>query len=144
MANLPIEGEQLLNIMQNNVSDFSEMICWHEQRVMNGLNHKYCDIPIFKYIEPVVFLEKLSSMNSEDKEHVFSSLFQRYRNNSNSLSEELECLKEIKKLLQEEACNKQGKVSGYNATRYITSYVDKAIKALKHRKLIVPSPPAQD
>jgi hypothetical protein len=132
IENLPIEGEELLNIMQNNVSDFCDMIRMNGRTVViHNSNRKYFDTPIFNYIEPNVFLEKLSCMKHEDKEYVFKALLERYQPNNESLIEEKEWLKSIKDSLEKEAKDKLGKVSGFNAKRYITSYVDKAIQSIQ-------------
>lgn len=130
IKNLPIEGEKLLDIMQNNVSTFSEMICWNKRRIIHSANCEYCNVSIFKDVKPAIFLEKLSFMNRIDKECAFWALKERYNHNIENLIEELNFLISLKKLLEQEVNDKRGKVSGFNAARYITSYLNEPIQKL--------------
>ena len=133
---LPFAGQALLSIMQNEVWNFYRMICINDSPNRNFEHHKYFNIPILKYIEKNEFVEKLLTMEVEERKIVYWALVQRYEydNNNSNLIEELEWLKSVHSLLVNEASHRKGKLSGYVLEGEIKHYLDKAIKKLEAKK----------
>ncbi|MBD2316445.1 P-loop NTPase fold protein [Phormidium tenue] len=126
--------EELLNIMQNDSTKFRRMVSLSESRDGDTVEKRYYETPIFKYINPTIFIEKLLSMNLEDQRDILWTLSERYRyNNINeNLVEDLKFLKSIQELLQVEITDrrKHKKVSGFVLEQYVNHYLDKAIDYL--------------
>jgi hypothetical protein len=126
--------EELLSIMQNDSTKFRRMVSLSESQDGDTVEKRYYETPIFKYINPTIFIEKLLSMNLEDQRDILWTLSERYRyNNINkNLVEDLKFLKSIRELLQVEITDrrKHKKVSGLVLEQYVKHYLDKAIDYL--------------
>ena len=127
---MPDAAQDLLTIMENDTWKFYEMIC-----MSNSSGKKYYKIPILKYIEPSVFIEKLLSMKFEDKQCVGWALTERYdfSNTNETLLPELDWLKSVRDLLLKEADTKKVKLSGYRLERMTKEYFNQAIEKLEKK-----------
>ena len=134
LENLPHEAQDLLEIMQSDIWKFNRMTCRSNSPTGDVSENRYYDIPILKYIEPSVFVEKLLRMTFDQKRTVSWSLNERYNNCNPTLIEELDWLKSVRNLLLEEANRKTGKISGYNLKLLIETYFDEAIEKLEAAK----------
>jgi hypothetical protein len=130
---MPSACQELLSIMQNDSTKFRRMVSLSESHD-DTLEKRYYETPIFKYIVPTIFIEKLLGMNLEDQRYIFWILSERYRydNINKNLVEDLECLKSIQELLQIKITDrkKQKKISGFVLEQYVKNYLDKAIDYL--------------
>lgn len=129
---MPSAGQDLLTIMQNDVWKFHSIICLSGSENQDA-TRKYYETPIFKYIKPADFLEKILLVEPEEQRIIFWSLAERYKYDSNNekLIEELEWLKSTRSLLHEEASRRGTKVSGYNLKLLIRENLDKAVEKLE-------------
>jgi hypothetical protein len=111
---MPRKAQDLLEIMCNDIFKFHQIICLDSPSGKDG-DLRYQEVPILNYIEADLFVEKISSMNSEDAQYLFWALSERYKydNINEKLVEELEWLKSVQRLLVDEASRRQGKLSGY-------------------------------
>jgi hypothetical protein len=128
VESMPGAAQNLLAIMQNDTWKFYTMIC-----ISNSPEQIYYEIPILKYIEPLVFVEKLLLMKFDDKRCVGWALTKRYEfdNLNKELSSELDWLKSVKDLLSQEAHRKKGKISGHSLESLIENYFNKIIEKLE-------------
>lgn len=133
---MPSAGQDLLTIMQNDVWKFHNMICLSGSENQDA-TQKYYETPIFKYIEPTDFMEKILLAKHEDQRLIFWSLTERYKYDSTNekLIEELDWLKSIRSLSYEEVSRKGTKVSGYNLKSLIGEYLDKVIEKLEVKRV---------
>lgn len=131
--NMPNVGQELLTVMQSDVWKFRDMICLSASPYQVGISQKYHRIPVLKHIKETDFVEKLLSLDFEDKDCVCRSLIKRYevKDFNKELFEELDWLKSIQRLLLEEIACKQGKVSGYTLKKYIEPSLKEAINKLE-------------
>lgn len=131
--NMPNIGQELLTVMQSNVWKFQDMICLSASPYQVGVSQKYHRIPVLKHIKETDFVEKLLSLEFEDKDSVCRSLVKRYEVESfnKELFEELDWLKSVRSLLLEEIARKQGKVSGYTLKKHIEPSLKEAINKLE-------------
>ncbi|MGD1873485.1 MAG: P-loop NTPase fold protein [Mastigocoleus sp.] len=128
VESMPGNAQDLLTIMQNDTLNFYGMIC-----ISNSPEQIYYDIPILKYIEPSVFVEKLLEMKFDDKRSVGWALTKRYEsdNINKQLLEELTWLESVRNLLLKEADKRQGKISGYCLKLLNEHYLNKALESLR-------------
>lgn len=128
VENMPGAAQDLLAIMQNEVWKFYNMIC-----INNSPEQIYYEIPILKYIEPSLFVEKFLLMKFDDRRCIGWALTKRYEFDdiNEKLSEELTWLKSIRDLLLNEANNRKGKVSGHSLKLITEHYLNKAIEKLE-------------
>jgi hypothetical protein len=84
-------------------------------------------------MEPCAFIEKLLSMNLKDQEDIFGALPERYKvdHNNEKLLQESEWLKSVQDLLQKEAHNRKGKLSGYKLEQLNKGYLEGIIEKLE-------------
>nr|WP_290226333.1 P-loop NTPase fold protein [Trichocoleus desertorum] len=132
VESMPVIGQDLLVTMKNNVQSFYRMICSASSTSEDMPALKYYKIPILKYIEPCAFVDQLLLMGFSDMRQVFFALSDRYEfdNTNKILAEERDWLKSVQNLLQKEAENRKGKVSGFSLRLLIKNYLSKAIKKL--------------
>ncbi|WP_414625178.1 P-loop NTPase fold protein [Calothrix sp. CCY 0018] len=130
VESMPGAAQDLVNIMQDDVWKFYTMIC-----ISNSQEQKYSKIPILKYIEPSVFVEKLLSMKFDDKQCVGGALTERYKfsNTNEKLLSELDWLQSIRDLLLKEADTRKGKISGYRLELLTKEYFNQAIEKLEKK-----------
>ncbi|MBW4514061.1 MAG: KAP family NTPase [Timaviella obliquedivisa GSE-PSE-MK23-08B] len=133
---MPSAGQDLLAIMQNDVWKFHSIICLSGSENQDA-TQKYYETPIFKYIEPTDFMEKILLAKHEAQRLIFWSLAERYKYDSTNekLIEELEWLKSIRSLLYKEVSLKGNRVSGYNLKSLIGEYLDKIIEKLQVKRV---------
>ena len=133
---MPDAAQELLEVMQNDGWKFRRMISLTNSPSENDLEPKYYEIPIFKYLEPVEFIENLLLMNYDDKRRIFWALEERYRteNINFSLIEELDWLKSVQNLLLEKIKLRRGKVSGFILESEMDHYFNGIIKNLEKTK----------
>ncbi|MBN3950585.1 MAG: NTPase [Nostoc sp. NMS7] len=131
--NMPNIGQELLTVMQSDVWKFQDMICLSASPYQVGVSQRYHRIPVLKHIKETDFVEKLLSLEFEDKHNVCRSLIKRYEVESfnKELFEELDWLKSVRSLLLEEIARKQGKISGYTLTLHIEPSLNEAINKLE-------------
>ena len=130
IESMPDTAEDLVNIMQNDVWKFYKMIC-----ISNSPEQIYYDIPILKYIQPSVFVEKLLEMEFKDKQFIGGALTERYEFDdiNEKLLEELDWLKSVRDLLLKEANIRKGKISGYCLELLTKEYLNQAIEKLEKK-----------
>lgn len=135
--NMPKIAQDLLDTMQTDSYKFYRTICKDFTQDEYTLIQKYYDIPILKYMEPDIFVEKLLSIKEEDQRCIFSALKQRYKsdNINKMLIEELIWLKSVKDLLQVEVDKMKGKLSGYKLRILIEEYLRSSIEKLELKQL---------
>lgn len=123
-------AQDLLAIMQNDTWKFYKMIC-----ISNSPEQIYYDIPIFKHIEPSVFVEKLLEIEFEDKRRVGWALTERYEFDdiNKQLLEELDWLQSVRNLLLKEADTRTDKISGYCLKLLTKEYFNKAIERFEKK-----------
>jgi len=133
VESMPSLVQSLLSTMESDVWKFYSLICLPRLGERYELDHNYYRVPIFKYIEPDDFMQRLLLMKYEDRQHVFAAIKERYKfgNIDDEFLEELECLKAIQVLLLKEAGCRKGKVSGYCLELLNTHYLSGVIKKLE-------------
>ncbi|NEP10731.1 MAG: NTPase [Symploca sp. SIO2C1] len=124
-------AQNLLDTMQNNVWKFYEMICSTNLQNRNFSQDKYYKTPILKYIEPSNFVAKFLSMNPKDQSSIIYIIAERYDYYQEKLIEELEWLKEVRSLLQNEANSRKGKLSQYRFKLFIEKNLNKVIDKIE-------------
>jgi len=133
VESMPSLVKSLLSTMESDVWQFYRLICLPRLEEHYELNQNYYRVPIFKYIEPDDFIQRLLLMKYEDRQRVFAAIKERYKfgNIDDEFLEELECLKAIQVLLLKEAGCRKGKVSGYCLELLNTHYLSGVIKKLE-------------
>lgn len=136
IENLPTEGERLLKIMGKDVDEFSKLV-----RLVDSKYNTYYKEPIFKYVDPEKFFKIFMSISPQNRRMVTSSLMERYKYYANELFEEVEWLKNIKKLIKNEIKNRSGEISAYtleliskNELKDIINKLDKVKKSKSQNK----------
>jgi hypothetical protein len=131
--NLPNVGQELLAVIQSDAWKFREMICLDGSPYRVTISQQYHKIPVLKHIKESDFVEKLLSLEFEYKDVVCRSLIKRYEIEifNKELFEELDWLKSVRSLLQEEIVRRQGKISGYALKKYIEPSLNEAISKLE-------------
>ncbi|GAB4545938.1 MAG: P-loop NTPase fold protein [Pleurocapsa sp.] len=131
---LPELALELLEIMQSDVWKFYRMICLNEtSNTIDNSHQVYFEIPIFKYLDTNVFMEKFLSMHFENQRTCFYAFNKRYDCNENNkkLNEELNFLETIQFLLLRKANHNQGQPSGYRLAFLNNKYLQESIDKLK-------------
>lgn len=123
-------AQDLLTIMQNDVWKFDKMV-----HISNSPEQIYYNIPIFKYIKPSNFVEKVLLMTFEELKCVFGALTSRYEFDdiNKKLFEELSWLKDVRILLLNEACSKKGTLSGHRLELLTKEYLNETIEKLEQK-----------
>lgn len=125
---------QLMDTMMSDITAFHAKICMDSPI---RTEERYYDFPIFSYLPPNIFLERLLSLSSnEDKQYVFYSLQKRYEfiNSYPELAKELDFLKNFQDLLVKEVSNRQGVLSGFILGRLNSEYLAKTINLLEQKR----------
>ena len=132
LQNMPNEANKLLNIMQNNITNFRPIICITSSSYLD-IEETYHDVPIFKYLSPKKFMETILMLSNENKSYIFSSLQERYsiKGMFEKLVDELDFLEEVQKLLLAEITQRQEKISGYILHHLNEYYLKGTIDHLK-------------
>ncbi len=136
IESMPNLVQSLLSIMESDVWKFRGLICLTTQE-HDELNRKYYGIPIFKYVKPADFVERLLLMKHKDQQCVFAAIKERYKfsNIDDEFIEELECLKAIQVLLLKESARRKRKVSGYCLESLNIYYLSGVIEKLEKIRL---------
>lgn len=136
---IPSLVDYLLNVMSNDIWKFYNSICRGGFQNGDTLTPEYYDLPIFKYIEPSVFVETLLSISCESQRIVFDGLYKRYtyKQVNPRLVEELDCLQSIKNLLQAEVSKKRGKLSGFILDSLIINSLNEVIEKFDNKDEII-------
>lgn len=137
--NMSANGLDLLDMMQSDLNKFLEMIYWGQHHANDRSIVKYHDVPILKYTEPCDFAKKLFSLNNDGILFVLHGLNERYSKNNGfglKLIEELQWLRSIKVLIEEEISNRQGKLSGFKLKTWVKKYLNEAIKDLESTQVL--------
>lgn len=135
LAKMPDLAKELLEIMKGDYYQFCNMIsvAYASQDPEKAKNNQiYCKIPILKYIEEQEFVNVLLAMEPiqhRELDQIFIGLKKRYNfyDYKDVLIEEFDWVKNIRKLLLQEAERKQGKVSGFRLKESIDVYLNPAI-----------------
>ena len=93
----------------------------------------YFEKPILSYVDSNHFFDIFLSLDSRHQMYICQSIKNRYasQDNNKNLLQELDWLKSIKNLLQEEADRRKGKLSRYRFNSYIEEYFNPAIETLE-------------
>jgi hypothetical protein len=128
IANMPDAGTKLLEIMTSDISRFSRMIC-----LSNSSDQLYYEIPIFKYIDPIKFIDSYLSINPADKRTAIFAFDKRFEFDeiNKKLLEELEWLRKVREIMVEEQQKRSKKLSGFILKSDIENFMDKFIKKLE-------------
>ncbi len=113
LEHMPKAAQNLLDIMQSDTWKFYGMISLENSHRLDTQDQNYYQVPIFKYTDKSVFMEKFLSMNRETRHIVLWALEERYKFKNEALLEELDWLKAIQCLLLEEAKRNKGRLSGH-------------------------------
>ncbi len=138
--NMPILGQELIDIMENDIWQFHKMICLNNfNDLTNGrdkTHQVYFQIPIFKYINPRDFVNRFLDISFDQQKICFYSLKKRFqfKEYNIKLLEELDFLKSIQKLLLLEANNRKGKISGYRLKFLLEQDLNDIFKELENLK----------
>jgi GTPase SAR1 family protein len=123
---MPSAAKELIGIMKSNPSLFCRMVT-----LSNSPDQKYYDIPIFKYILPMDFVETFLSLNGDDKKTVAYAIKERYTFGKNLL-DELEWLKAIHSVFSEKKQSLRGKLSAFIIQNFVTEYIEKSMVKLEN------------
>jgi len=123
---MPSVGKELIEIMKSDPLLFFRMVT-----ISNSPYQKYYDIPIFKYIPPIEFVETFLLLNGDGKRTVASAIKERYTFCKNLL-DELEWLKDIRSIFLQKKQSLTGKVSAFIIQNLITDYIEKSIVKLEN------------
>lgn len=90
---------------------------------------KYQFEPILSFIDPNIFLKKLSSLSNADKWRVYEAFNERYSysNSSSSLKKEVSFFTELKKLIDEEIAKYKVKDVSTEIYRQLSSFIDQLV-----------------
>jgi len=130
--NLSVIAQELLEVMNLDVWKFYKMVVREENlRVWDEENGKYADVPILKHIEEASFLDKFLQLSYKDKRTICYALDKRHDFKKEDLLEELDWLKRILKLIEQEVASRKGKLSGYLLDSLIEEYFNKIINKIE-------------
>ncbi len=127
-AAYPEQAEKLLELMVSDNRLFYRLVC-----LSNSEDNKYYRIPIFKYIKPETFVESMVRISPKDRRRlgdVFKSRYEHLEINK-SLVDELDWLKLVRTLLENEVENLKGTISGYVFQAIIDAGLTPAISNLE-------------
>lgn len=132
----PTLAKELLELVGTDIDLFY-------RRIINN-NHQdnlYYQTPILHLINPNDFVNRMLSSSPQNWITLVYALKERYRTRliNLELQDELDWLKEISKLLQNEVENRTGKISSVTIKSLIIPYINDAINQLKKSKVTTPS-----
>jgi hypothetical protein len=127
-SSYPEQAAKLLELVGTDTDLFYRRII-----LSNHQDNFYYETPILHLISPNVFVNRMLSASPENWKTVVYALKQRYRTRliNLELQDELDWLKEISKLLQNEVENRTGKISSFTIKSLIIPYINDAINQLK-------------
>ena len=128
IESLPDAGQKLLEILESDTNEFSRMI--YQSDTQDSI---YRNTPIFKYLDPNEFIKSFLKLSNSNKHTAIWALVERYKyeNRIQELSEEIDFLNEIDKLLTKEANKKKGTLSGYLLDDIVNTKIKKIINKIE-------------
>lgn len=116
VKNMPNISQRLLNIMQEDVWKFYEMVY-----LSNSEQNIYYDVPVFRYMCPEAFVKAFLLLSIKNKRVVGYAFSNRYKFTeiNQKLSGEKEWLERIKIILANEIRNRAYKISRYNILSHL-------------------------
>ncbi|MUL39574.1 P-loop NTPase fold protein [Gloeocapsopsis dulcis] len=131
---MPAASQELLKIMETDVLKFYRMTCIDSRQEGGLLSCNYREVPIFKFIDPAIFVKTLLSMSPEHQNDAFGVFQERYKfaEINRDLIVETEWLESIRNLLRIEVDNRKGKLSGVRLNTFVNKTLDLIIKKLLH------------
>lgn len=138
LKNMSKVALKLMDTMMSDITAFHAKIC--VDSIRTDIKERYYNFPLFSYLPPNIFLERLLSLSSnEDKQYVFYSLQKRYEliNSYPELANELDFLKNFQDLLEKEVSNRQGVLSGFILGSLNSEYLAKTINLLEQKKNMI-------
>jgi len=124
---LPEKGSYLLEILKENVDEFSHKIA----PTLHSSEHFYFENPVFEYINPEDFLNTILTLKNAQIKDIGYALEQRYKKGIPRLAEEIPFLRELASLLIQATTYNQGKVKGL-LLEDLSEYVQEAIQRLEY------------
>jgi hypothetical protein len=134
IKNMPEKANELMNIMLKDITGFRAMICVNSLR--NDIEDRYYDFPIFNYLQAEKLVERILLLSNEDKHFICSCIKERYNVNGivEQLVSELDFLRKVQELLEEESRKKFGEISGYILSELNKNFLVKAVENLEQVK----------
>ncbi|MBE9115518.1 NTPase [Lusitaniella coriacea LEGE 07157] len=132
---MPEEALHLLDIMQNDLDKFRNMICLNSLHPIDQPQPCYDQTPVFNFLPAEEFIKKFIAIKPKSQKEVFWAISDRYKYDeiNEKLLEELEWLKEIDVLLQHEISRREGKLSGFRFKKFNT-WLEEAIANLSRTR----------
>lgn len=119
---MPKEALDLLDIMQDDLDKFRNMICLNSLHPIDQPQPCYHQTPVFNFLPEKEFIQKFTEIDPKSQKEVFWAITDRYKYDgiNEKLLEELEWLIEIDVLLQREISLREGKLSGFRFKEFNT------------------------
>lgn len=130
-SSYPKQAQDLLDLIGTDTGLFYRRIILN-----NDPDNLYYKTPILHLIEPKEFIEKTLKSPPNDQRMISYALKERYsfKDFNNDLCEELNWLRQIKRMLKIEANKRKGKISSLSINGMIEPYINQAIAQLEETK----------
>ncbi|MBL0545956.1 hypothetical protein JD507_12110 [Aeromonas jandaei] len=124
----PVAGEMLVTLIDDDPYSFYKQIV-----LCNHPDNFYYKIPILKYIDPDVFVEKIISASPNSRRTACYAFSERYRFDdfNTLLLPELPWLHNVVEKLERKRHEREGKISGYQLQHCINTYFIPAVQTLE-------------
>lgn len=127
LGKLPLEGEELIQLLINDTSSFVGKLIH-----MADLDCTFYDIPVLSHVDQKKFVDSFLGLSPSDQQMAMKVFRERYKFPSKAF-DELDWLKSISKLLDEQQSSLKGQLSGYRISKH-NLILEKAITFIETNK----------